>query len=207
MPITMPAETRTLVNNVRWETYVALADDRIGSVPRMTFDQGLLELMSPRKEHEKIKTFLGRLVAAFAEKHEIDLESVASTTFRRQDLDRGFEADESFYIQHAAAIRAKDDIDLAIDPPPELVIEVEITSSAIRKLELFATMGVAEVWRHDGKTLRLYRLQDGVYEESKTSTVLIGFPVVDAQSIVAQRHQRSEIELIKEFRANIHPKQ
>ena len=65
MLVSFPPETRTLIENVRWETYVALSDDRRGSVPRITYDQGLMELMSPKKEHEKIKTLLGRLVAAY----------------------------------------------------------------------------------------------------------------------------------------------
>lgn len=203
MPITIPAETRTLVDSVRWETYVALCDDRGSSVPRLTYDRGLLELVSPRKEHEMTKTLLGRLVVAFAELTEIDILTLASTTFRRQDLDRGFEADESFYIKHAAAIRGKEEVDLAIDPPPDLVIEVQITSSAIRKLELFAAMGVPEVWRHDGETLQVFQLTGAEYEPSKNSAVLPGFPVTSAQSIVAQRRQRSEIALVKEFRSSI----
>ena len=203
MPVILPAESRTLVENVRWETYVALSDDRRGAVPRMTYDRGAMELMSPRKEHEKIKTLLGRLVAVFAEVRGIEIESVASTTFRREDLDRGFEADESYYIEHANAIRAKEEIDLAIDPPPDLVIEVEITSSAIRKLDLFAAIGVAEVWRHDGNKLRLFHLQAGDYKEMGTSAVLPGFPVAAAQSVLSERRRRGEIALVREFRSNI----
>ncbi len=203
MPVPMPAETRTVVDNVRWETYIALSEDRSGSVPRMTYDRGLLELMSPRKEHEKIKTLLGRLVVAFAEERGIEIESVASTTFRRQDLDRGFEADESFYIEHAESIRAKEEIDLATDPPPELVIEVEITAPAIRKMELFAAIGIPEVWRHNGESLRMHVFKSGSYELAQASKVLPGFPVTVADAIVAQRRQRSEIDLVKEFRVAV----
>jgi Uma2 family endonuclease len=162
-----------------------------------------MELMSPRKEHEKIKTLLGRFVAAFAELRGMEIESAASTTFRRQDLDRGFEADESFYIEHADAVRAKEEIDLTIDPPPDLVIEVDMTSSAIRKLDLFAAMGVPEVWRYDGQQLRLFHLQATGYEEVKSSTVLPGFPVTAAQSVLSARHDRGEIALLKEFRSKI----
>ena len=159
--------------------------------------------MSPRKDHEKIKTLLGRLVIAFAEEQEIEIESVASTTFRRHDLDRGFEADESFYIEHAEAIRAKDEIDLSIDPPPELIIEVEITSPAIRKMELFAAIGIPEVWRHNGRQLSVSLLNGDQYDSSQASRGLPDFPIAVADSIVAQRKVRSEIELVREFRVAI----
>ncbi len=203
MLVSFPSETRTLVENVRWETYVALADDRRSCVPRITYDRGLMELMSPKKVHEMVKTLLGRLVAAYAEVCEIEILSVASTTFRRQDLKRGFEADEAFYVEHAEAMRAKDEIDLSIDPPPELVIEVEITASAIRKLDLFAKLGVAEVWRHDGEQLRAYHLVGDSYQQVEQSIVLDGFPLAQAQAIVQQRNKQGEVALVRDFRNSI----
>lgn len=155
---------RTVLENIRWETFVDLAEQRRGSVPRMTFDNGVLELMSPRRQHKNIGCLIGRLVETYTEVLGIEIQSVASTTFKRKDLQKAFEADESYYIQHAEQIRPKEEIDLAIDPPPDLVIEVEITSSAIRKLKLFAAMGVPEVWRHDGERLQMFALQDDQYE-------------------------------------------
>lgn len=162
-----------------------------------------MELMSPKKDHEKVKALLGRLVAAYAEAKAIDIESVASTTFRRKDLERGFEADEAFYIIHAEAVRPRDEIDLAIDPPPELVIEVEITASAIRKLELFAKLGVTEVWRHDGEKLRVFALVGDCYQEVNESVVMPGFPLAAAHAVVAKRNTEGEIPLIKAFRESI----
>lgn len=201
------AEIRTVVENVSWETYVSLADNRPGGIPRMTFDQGALELMSPKKEHEKIKSLLGKMVNAFCETREIEIECVASTTFRRQDLDRGFEADESYYFVHADTMRTKIEIDLTIDPPPELVIEVEITSSAIAKMDLFAAMGVCEVWRHDGHVLNLFRLERAEnsphYQTTQQSVVLAGFPVAAAERLLAQRLLRGENSLMAEFRSVI----
>lgn len=118
MPTAVPAESRNLVENVDWETYVALADERRGTIPRLTYDQGRMELMSPRKEHENVKSIFGRLVAAYAEARDLEIVSVASTTFRREDLGRDFEADDSYYIQPADAVRNQAEIDLAIDLPP-----------------------------------------------------------------------------------------
>ncbi|TWT97529.1 Uma2 family endonuclease [Neorhodopirellula pilleata] len=203
MLASIPSEIRLLMDNVRWETYVALADGRRGSLPRIVYDRGLMELMSPKKEHEKIKTLLGRLIAAYAEAVELDIDSVASLTFRREDLQRGFEADESFYVVHAESMRVREEIDLSTDPPPELVIEVEMTTSAIRKLELFAKLGIGEVWRHDGEQLRVYHLDGEAYREVSESHVLLGFPLAKSQTVLAKRNQESEISLIKAFRLEI----
>jgi len=163
MSTVLSAETRTVLEHVRWDTFVELAEQRRGSVPRMTFDGGVLELMSPRRQHENIGRLLGRLVETYTEVREIEIQSVASTTFKRKDLQKAFEADESYYIEHAELIRPKEEVDLTIDPPPDLVIEVEITSSAIHKLKLFAAMGVPEVWRHDGEKLQMFELAGAEY--------------------------------------------
>ena len=90
------AETRTVMENIRWETFVELAEQRRGSVPRMTFDEGVLELMSPRRQHENIGSLIGRLVETYTEVHSIEVQTVASTTFKRKDLQKAFEADESY---------------------------------------------------------------------------------------------------------------
>ena len=203
MPITIPAESRNLVENVAWDTYIALADGRRGSVPRLTFDRGRMELMSPRKEHENIKCLVARLVTAYAEARAIEIVSVASTTFRRPDLNRGFEADDSYYIQNAELIRQKEEIDLTVDPPPDLVIEIEITSSAISKLELLASMGVPEVWRHDGNQLTIFHLSADDYQQQSFSAVLPGFPVDAAHLAISQRLRKGEIAILKEFRSGL----
>ncbi len=200
MPSTLPAETRTLIRNVRWETFVALAEDRQGSIPRMTYINGNLELMSPKKEHETAKTLLGRMIHAFCDIHEIEILSVASTTFHREDLERGFEADEAYYVEHAEAVLSKEEIDLSVDPPPDIVIEIEITSSALPKMTLFASMGIAEVWRHNGRTLKLFRLQDADYRQVDASVALPGFPVKLAESLLTKRLMQGETALVHQFR-------
>ena len=203
MPTAVIGESRTVVDQVRWETYLALVGDRPGNVPQITYDRGLMELMSPRKLHEKIKSLISRMVATYSEVSGIEIESVASTTFQRADLERGFEADEAYYIEHANLMRAKDEIDLAVDPAPDLVIEVEITSSAVRKLELFAAMKVGEVWRYNGDQLTIFHLVGDRYQPSDHSLALPGFPVPAAEHVLSQRLIRGESELISEFRSTL----
>jgi len=192
-----------VLENVRWETFVELSEQRRGSVPRMTFDEGVLELMSPRRQHENIGSLIGRLVETYTEVLNIEIQTVASTTFKRKDLQKAFEADESYYIEHAEQIRPKEEVDLTIDPPPDLVIEVEITSSAIQKLKLFAAMGVPEVWRHDGEHLEMFVLEDRSYVPIETSHALPGLTVDLINSLVEQRFSLGETAIMRKFRKSL----
>lgn len=203
MPLLAPAETRTVLEHVRWETFLELAEGRSGSVPRMTYDRGVLELMTPFRQHESIGRLIGRMVETFSEVRGIEIASCASTTFKRFDLDRAFEPDESYYIGHAELIRPKEEVDLLVDPPPDLVIEVEITSSVIKKLKLFAAMAVPEVWRHDGTKLWMARLVAGEYQQIESSIGLPGLSGATIDAFLARRFDRGETSLIREFRAAI----
>ena len=131
--VSHPAEQRVVIDGVRWSTYVSLLEDGENQRGRMTFDQGVLEIMSPGRVHENVGRLLGRMVEAFTEELEIEVVSVASTTFKREDMKRGFEADEAYYIRNAAAVAGKGELDLTIDPPPDLVIEVDMSRSSMER--------------------------------------------------------------------------
>jgi len=192
-------ETRVLLRGVSWNTYDQLTEERAGTIPRMTYDQGTLEFLTPGKLHESLAGLIDRMIFAYCQFADIELLSAASTTFKRTDLTRGFEADRSYYFQNEHLIRAKDRIDLAIDPPPELVIEVEITSSAIAKMDLFAAMGVQEVWRHDGSDLLIRRLVDGQYVDSEDSVCLPGISIPLINRMLDRRGEFGENAFVREF--------
>jgi Uma2 family endonuclease len=196
-------EQRTLLRNITWQTFLDLCDQREGSVPRMTYDRGDLELLSPRSQHEELGRFIGRIVETFTEQKGIDIRSVASTTFKRHDLTRAFEADESYYIQNVESIWRKEEVDLAIDPPPDLVIEVELTSSAIAKMPLFAAMGIPEVWRHDGSCLKMLSLVDMEYQAIDESVQLPGLTAAMIDNVLSKRFQIGETRLIRQFRQSL----
>ncbi|HEV8044092.1 MAG TPA: Uma2 family endonuclease [Rubrobacter sp.] len=173
-----PAEHRVILHNTSWETYERLMEERGESrVPRFAYDRGDLEIMSPSTEHESIAYYIGLLVAVFAEEMDVDLYGAGSTTFDREDLERGFEPDACFYVQNAEHVRGKPRIDLGVDPPPDLVIEVDITSPSLDKFPTYARVGVPEIWRHDGERLAIFELRGGEYIEvagSKTLPPLTG---------------------------------
>ena len=168
-----PAEQRVVLHNISWNTYERLlADHENNSAPRLTYDRGELEIMSPSPEHEKLNRRIAQLVLAVAEELDIEAEDLGSTTFRREDLERGFEPDSCFYVQNEEQVRGKDRIDLAVDPPPDLVIEIDITSPSFSKLPIYAQIGVPEVWRYDGERMTILVLEGSDYAERTESIVL-----------------------------------
>jgi Uma2 family endonuclease len=158
---------------VSWETYERLlADDEERRVPRMTYNQGVLELVTPSLPHEKDALTIARIVDIVAAIIGVPIVSAGGTTYRRNDLKRGFEPDASFYIQNEAQVRGQSGIDLSVDPPPDVVLEMEMSRSALDKLPLFASMGIQEVWRCDGQRVTIFILEQDRYRESATSLAL-----------------------------------
>ena len=166
-------QTAVVLRGVSWATYQALIQD-LESEPakRLTYDQETLEIMTPLPPHEEFKRRMGRLVEVLTEETETEVRSLGSTTWRRADLQKGLEADECYYIQHEAAVRGKAEINLAIDPPPDLAIEVGNTSSSMNRLEIYAALEVPEIWRYDGETPTIYGLVEGKYAAQEASAAL-----------------------------------
>ena len=118
-----PAEQKVILYNVSWETYEKLlADLADQSSTRLTYDRGTLEIMTPSNEHEVYNRTIALLVEILAEEMGIDIASLGSSTFKRDDLERGFEPDSCFYIENESQIEGKFQIDLTVDPPTDLVI-------------------------------------------------------------------------------------
>ncbi|HEV2109542.1 MAG TPA: Uma2 family endonuclease [Thermomicrobiales bacterium] len=162
-----------LLRNVSWESYESLLADHVdSSVPHFTYDRGMLEIVSPSTPHEEDNRTLARIVEIITEEWMIEVRNVGSMTFKRKDLQRGFEPDTSFYIQHEEQVRGRRQIQLSIDPPPDLLIEIEVTNPAIAKLPIYAEVGVLEVWRSGGERVTILVLDAGHYCETDISTAL-----------------------------------
>ena len=169
------SEQRVLLEGLSWEIFESLvrASPNRGA-PRFTYDRGQLEIMSPSAEHERLKETTTLLVNIVAEELRINVEAFGSTTFRRLDVGRGFEADSCFYIHNLARVKGQTEIDLHADPPPDLVIEIDITTSSLDKLSIFASLGVPEVWRYQDARMRIFGLAQGALVEREESAVLPG---------------------------------
>jgi Uma2 family endonuclease len=197
-----PAEQRTVLHNISWETFEALlrdtGEDR-GS--RFAYDCGVLEIMTPLFEHENPKIQFDRLIFALAVELKIKIRSAGSTTLKRKPITKGIEPDTCYYIQNEPLIRGKQELDLTTDPTPDLAIEIDITSSSVNKLKIYAALGVAELWRYDGEVLKFYQLVASEYIEIKSS---IAFPLIsvsDMNRFIQQSKTMDEIDLVQSFRA------
>ena len=169
------SEQRVILQGVSWTTYESLLADFVDrSAPHFAYDQGVLEIMAPSFLHEDMNRLLQDLFSAAAEEMDIDFVNAGSTTFKRADLAKGFEPDTGFYIANAERMRSKRDVDLTVDPPPDLVIEIEVTSPSLNKFPIYAQIGVPEVWRYDDTTITIFTLGAGTYHPQATSTVLPG---------------------------------
>jgi len=162
-----------VVLQASWETYECLLAENVESCgTRLAYDEGLLEIMVVSLGHENPNRTLAKLAEIVAEETDRDFQPSGSTTFRRKDLKKGLEPDSSYYIDHAEAVRGKSEIDLMVDPPPDLVIEVDITRSWLNRFRILAAVGVPEVWRYDGERVTMHWLGEGLYIEIATSVVL-----------------------------------
>jgi Uma2 family endonuclease len=166
-----PSDKLVILRGISWDTYnriIAEHGEKGGT--RFTYDDGVLEIMVLSRRHEEPNRTLAMLVDVIAEEMNIDLRRLGSTTFRREDLQKGFEPDSCFYIQNAAAISGKDEIDLRVDPPPDLIIEVDITSDSVSRFPIFAAVGVPEIWHCDGEAVTLFRQEGSEYAKAAHSS-------------------------------------
>ncbi len=183
-----PAEQRVVLHNVSWETYERILADHINSSsPHFTFDHGELEITSPSLEHERYVRRLDNVIQIVADEMDLEAEGLGSTTFRREELERGFEPDCCFYIANAHRVRGKNELDLTVDPPPDLVIEVDITSPSIGKLPIFGEFGVPEVWRFRNERLTILSLSPSTeYVEVPESRALRGLTSGEVSELMAR---------------------
>lgn len=197
-----PAAERLTLTGIGWETYERLlADHTNRSAPRFTYDHGTLEIMSPFAEHELYSRGVDRLVLALADEMDVEVAVLGSTTFRLTELDIGFEPDSCYYVQHEPEVRGKRRLDLDVDPPPDIVLEIDISRSSIPKLNIFEAFHVREVWRYDGERFEILLLSANGYNLIQRSAAL---PMLDAKTmnqLLAQAGECAPSEWRRQIRA------
>ena len=198
----VPTEHRVLLRGVPWATYMALRANERNRGVRMTFDRGTLELMTTSRRHEFVSRYIYLLVSTWAGVQNLDIVASGSMTLSREDLDRGLEGDETFHIRSWPAVRDKEELDFTTDPPPDLAVEVEVTSPALSKLPIYAALGVPEVWLwRNEQIVYLSLTETGDYAAATESLNLPGFPVAQATALIARRAELSQTAIVKAFLA------
>jgi len=196
---------KLLLHDVSWEKFESILKE-LGEHrnSRIAYYKGTLEIMAPLPEHEKANEFVSDFAKILLEELDLDAECFGSTTFNRQDLNLGLEPDQCFYIKHHALMRGLRKLDLTIDPPPDLAIEIDVTSKT--KLDIYRELGVPEVWLY-GKvkhnmSLRIFLLQNGEYLESTSSPNFPNIPLLTAiPRFIDRSTTMGRRETIKAFRA------
>lgn len=169
-------EQRTFLQGISWNLYENLiAEIGDGGKARLSYHRGDLEFMTPLPSHENYNRQIDRAIVVLAEELDLDYNLFGSMTIKRQDLEAGKEPDSCYYIANELAVRGKVKLDFDRDPPPDLALEIDITSSSLNQLALYATLGVGEVWRYDGAALIFYQLQSGKYAVVDRSST---FPIL-----------------------------
>jgi Uma2 family endonuclease len=199
----VPEGQRLVLYGVDWRTYSRLLHalrNRRGL--RLTYDRGVLEIMNVTFGHENDADLLGRFVVVLTEELALEVAGGGSTTFRRQRARRGLEPDNCYWIANEAHVRGKRRINLRVDPPPDLAIEVDIYHGSLDRMGIYAALAVPEVWRYDGQTLSFQVLQaNGAYAEAAVS---LAFPFVtpaDLAGFLALRSQQGANTIAAQFRA------
>ncbi len=171
----------------------ALLSDRTRA--RFTYDNGILEITMPLEAHERSARLIERFILILVTEMGMKLKTMGSTTLDREDLLKSAEPDNGYYIQNYPLV-ADHEIDLNVDPAPDLVVEVDITHTDLNKNALYASMGVPEFWRFNGRELRILQLTAGAYVECDRSPT---FPIVSK----ADLYRFLEVALRDEVAAEI----
>ncbi|MEH1817794.1 MAG: Uma2 family endonuclease [Nostoc sp.] len=178
---------RVMLYDISWEQFENLLKD-LGEhrAARLAYDRTTLEIMTPLPEHEHYKEVIGDLVKEIADVLDLDYESFGSTTWKRESRMAGVESDNCFYFQNEAAIRGRLDLDLRQDPPPDLALEIDVTSKSLNRFPIYARLGVPELWCYDSGELKIYLLQNGEYVESEKSLVFPTLAIRDLPKLIEQ---------------------
>ncbi|WP_027255346.1 Uma2 family endonuclease [Planktothrix agardhii] len=196
-------EQRTVLNQVSWQTFINLLND-LGDnrVIRLYYDQGVLEIMTPLGEHENNNRFIECLIGVIADELNLNLKRFGSLTLKREELLKGAEPDSCYYLENEPLVRHKQNINLESDPPPDLVLEIDMTSSSLDKQTIYAAFEIPELWRYNGQKLEVFVL-DKTTQSYQNSIQSLHFPWLPLEVIpqyIRQSLRDGETATLKSFR-------
>lgn len=199
-------DERFVLHGVDWNVYEAIATALGDRSTRLTFDGENLEFMRPSRIHEWYGNLVGRMLEAIGFEFGIPICGGGSTTFRRRDVARGLEPDECYWIQNEPAVRGKRELDLRVDPPPDLAIEIDVSRSSLDRLAIYAKSRIPEIWRFDGESVHIHMLQDdGSYAEDDASRCLPPLPVHEIAQFLQPDGSVDDTTRVRRFVEHVRP--
>jgi len=191
-----------VLSGVDWKRYRQISEALTENHVRLTYDRGVLEFMTKSTLHEILSRLYNSFLVVLADEFDLPLACCGSMTCDREDLERGVEPDECFYLLNAPLVRGKKQIDLATDPPPDLMLEIDLSRSSRRRVTIYAAMKVPEVWKVTVDALTVLQLrQDGGYAMAAESIYFPGIPKAELAAFVQRHAEVDQITLLREFRA------
>ena len=169
----MPPDSVAIFHKLTWDDYLNLSE-QVGETHRLrlSFNEGTLKVMSLSPTHEKYVAFINRLMSQLSFRLRLDILFFGSATMRKQKAQKGNEPDACFYVQNAPAIGHRIELDFTVDPPPDVVVEVDIHNDSTGNDPIYAALGVPEIWRYDGQTMHVLHLHNETYEAATASRAL-----------------------------------
>ncbi|CAN5765310.1 Uma2 family endonuclease [soil metagenome] len=191
-----------ILSNVAWETYARFIEENMNKIrsPRFYYEEGNLLIMSVSPEHEEAKDTIVYLINLLTEEFQINARSFGSTTYTKDNIKRGFEPDSCFYFENESKMRGVKRLDMTVQPAPDLIIEVDITSLSTFRQHIFAAFGVPEIWRFDGEQIEILKLENGKYISIATS---LSLPLVTPEKLtgfIKESQTVSRLEWINKVR-------
>jgi Uma2 family endonuclease len=200
----LPDGTSLVIHDFTWADYERLLNDLVDRPHlRVSYDRGKLEIMSPLPEHEVYIRFIDDLVRAVSDALGVELEKLGSTTWKSRRLARAVEPDACYYVASAERIIGKRTIDLETDPPPDVVVEIDVTNESLAKFTIYAALGVPEIWRYDGKSAQFYALNEGSYLGIPESRFLRGLTSVMLAEALEQSKKDGQTTALAAFRRRL----
>ncbi|MCI0639018.1 MAG: Uma2 family endonuclease [Gemmataceae bacterium] len=210
-PTAPPVEDHIVLDNISWETYERLLRECDLNHVRMTYDDGFLEIMTLSFEHEGFGNIIGRMIETLTLELNIPIKGGGSTTLKKKLKKKGLESDECYWIANAAKMKGKKQFDVKRDPSPDLAVEVDISKSSLDRMGIYAALNVPEIWRYDGRKLRVYHLaSDGKYKQKENSLAFPFLPIGKMQELLQDWDKEDDTSLLRSFlqwvRSEVTPK-
>jgi Uma2 family endonuclease len=190
-----------LLHDVSWDEYRRYRDSQENRGVRMYYADGDLLLMTTGALHERLSRLISIALLMWADVSEADILSVGHWTLKEDLKQKGLEADDCYYISHLPKVRGKRELDLKTDPPPDLAIEIDVTTHSQHKFGIYAALGVPEVWIWKDDALQPHRLTGGSYEPSSDSHELRGFPFDEASALMLDLVMQDDVTAMRAFRS------
>lgn len=202
MKLALEEENSIILSNVSWKTYTRFVEETIDKIndPRFYYDEGNLLIMSLSPEHEYYNRLIASLIDILAEQFQTDWIALGSTTYTKNDIEKGFEPDSCFYFENEAKIRGVKRLDMSLHPAPDLIVEVDITSLSTFRQHIFAAFRVPEIWRFDGEKMQILRLENDKYVEISNSLALPEITAEKLTEFVQKSETLTRLKWINEVR-------